>query len=247
MHGTTRAFPTLAILTAAAFSAAAAQPAPPATSGTTAFTADLGVISASGNTRLQTLSIGEKVTHTRARWVLQQMAAYVYGETDTSISANQLRASLRSDYVFHPRVSTYASASFERNTFAGFTRRTDEGAGFSWKALQLASDSLSIDAGGVLTQQSDVDGTSKSFPAARLAGAFKHAFTAAAYFQQLAEYVPDLETSGAYRVNSESSVVAPLSSHLGIKMAYVLRYDSRPPIGFGTTDRVFTSGIQVTF
>ena len=158
-----------------------------------------------------------------------------------------MRAALRSDYLLHPRLSAFASASYERNTFAGFKRRTDEGAGLSWKVLTLARDSLSADFGGVLTQESHVDGIQESFPAARLAGALKHVFTKAAYFQQLAEYIPNLETHGAYRLNTESSLVAPISSHAGIKIGYVVRYDSRPPTTFGTTDRVLTSGIQVTF
>jgi putative salt-induced outer membrane protein len=141
----------------------------------------------------------------------------------------------------------FAGASFERNTFAGFRRRTDEIAGLSWKALAAAWDTLSVDAGGVLTQESDVDGTDESFPSARVAGNYKHAFTKAAYFQQLAEYLPNLESTGEYRVNTESSVVAPLSSHAGIKVGYVVRFDSDPPVGFGTTDRVLTTGVQVSF
>ena len=231
------------IFTAGAFTSAKSQGG----ASKTSFTADLGLISASGNTRLQTLSVGDKITHSKDRWLLSQVAAYVYGETNNAISANQLRAAVRSDYLFHPRVSAFAGVSYERNTFAGFRRRTDEGAGLSWKVLTLTRDSLSADFGGVLTQESRVDGLQESFPAARLAGVFKHVFTKAAYFQQLAEYIPNLETHGAYRLNTESSVVAPLSSHAGIKIGYVVRYDSRPPVTFGTTDRVLTSGIQVTF
>lgn len=89
--------------------------------------------------------------------------------------------------------------------------------------------------------------SSKSFPASRLAGAYKHAFTKAAYFLQLAEYIPDLQNTGEYRVNSESSLVAPLSSHLGVKVGYAVRFNKTPPVGFGTTDRVFTSGVQVSY
>ena len=95
----------------------------------------------------------------------------------------------------------------------------------------------------MLTQQRSVDGTTKRFPASRLAGAHKHAFTKTAYVLQLAEWIPDLQNSGEYRVNSESSIVAPLSSHLGVKLGYAVRFNKTPPAGFGTTDRVFTSGM----
>ena len=78
----------------------------------------------------------------------------------------------------------------------------------------------------MLTQEADVDGTDKNFPAGRFAGAYKHAFSKASYFQQLAEYIPDLESTGEYRVNSESALVAPLSAHMGVKFAYAVRFNS---------------------
>jgi putative salt-induced outer membrane protein len=230
------------VLVAAAVALRAQTPA-----AKTSFTGDVGIISASGNTQLRTLSVGDKIAHTNGRWILSQLGAYIYGETGDVSSANQLRLAARSDYLFHPRVSVFTSAAFERNTFAGFDRRTDENLGLSWKALMATWDSLNVDLGGVMTQQSNVDGTSRSFPAGRLAGAYKHAFSKASYFQQLAEYMPDLESTGEYRVNSESSIVAPLSSHAGVKVGYVVRYNSLPPLGFGSTDRVLTSGIQVSF
>jgi putative salt-induced outer membrane protein len=232
----------LILIMCAAVSLHAQTPAP-----TTAVTADLGLVSATGNTRLQTLNIGDKVVRTDGKWALTQVAAYVYGETNRLASANQLRGAVRSDYSFERRVSAFAGASYERNRFAGFTRRTDEILGLSWKALAESRDSLSLDGGGVLTQEADVDGTSKSFPAARLAAAYKHAFTKASYFQQLGEYVPNLKSSGEYRVNTESAIVAPLSAHAGIKVGYVVRFNSKPPASFGTTDRVLTTGMQISF
>jgi putative salt-induced outer membrane protein len=230
---------------------AAALIAPPflaqASAAKTSATADLGMVLASGNTRLRTINVGDKVVHTNGRWALTQLAAYVYGETNNIASANQLRGSLRGDYSIENRLAAFFGASYERNRFAGFTRRTDEILGLSWKALTAPWDSLAIDAGGVLTQEADVDGTSKNFPAARLAGNYKHAFSKASYFQQLAEYLPNLKTHGEYRVNTESAIIAPLSSHTGIKVGYVVRYNSTPPANFGTTDRILTTGVQISY
>ena len=221
----------------------AAQDAKPKTS----YTGDLGYVSASGNTQLSTLSIGDKIAYTNGAWVLSQLAAYVYGETNNKQSANQLRIAVRADWAFQPRLSLFAGVAYERNTFAGFDSRTDEIAGLAWKAIVAPNDAMSLDAGGVLTQESDVDGTTHNDPSARFALNYKHAFTKAAYFQQLAEYIPNLNTSGAYRVNTESALVAPLSVHIGVKVGYVVRYNSAPPAKFGTTDRVLTTGVQVSY
>jgi putative salt-induced outer membrane protein len=237
----------LALIAICSAGAALAQSAAAASPPATAFTADAGLVSASGNTQLRTLSLGDKLVHTAGRWVVSQLAAYIYGETQHVTSANQLRAALRGDYTFAARLAVFAAGSFERNRFAGFTRRTDEMLGLSWKALELPMDSLAIDAGGVLTQQKFVDSTEENFPAGRLAGAYKHAFTKASYFVQLAEYLPNLQSTGEYRVNTESDLVAPLSTHAGVKVGYVVRFDSAPALGFGTTDRILTAGIQIAF
>ncbi|MFI5310436.1 MAG: YdiY family protein [Gemmatimonadales bacterium] len=244
------AFGALTVLTAVAALAsplASSLLAQDATKPKTTFTGDLGYVSASGNTNITTLSLGEKLIHSDSAWTFTQLAAYVYGKTDAKESANQLRFAGRVDYALGPRIGVFAGASWERNAFAGFNSRTDEIAGFMWKAIVAPDDALGLDAGGVLTQESDVDGTSQSYPSLRVAMNYKHSFTKTAYFQQLAEYVPNLQTSGAYRVNTESAVVAPVSAHVGVKVSYVLRYDSRPPVKFGTTDRVLTTGVQISY
>jgi putative salt-induced outer membrane protein len=222
---------------------AAAQDTKPKTS----FTGDLGYVTASGNTNLTTLSVGDKLTHSDGRWLFTQVAAYVYGESDSKESANQLRIGGRADFDFKPRIGVFAAVSYERNTFAGFKSRTDEVLGLLWKAIVAPRDSMTLDAGGELTQQANVDGTNQSYPAARFGLNYKHTFTKAAYFQQLADYAVDLQSGGGYRVNTESALVAPISAHIGIKVSYGVRFNSAPPTGFGTTDRVLTTGVQVSF
>ena len=238
-----RPFLALAATALAVSATASAQAPKPATT----FTGDLGFVSASGNTELTTLNLGEKISHTDGKWALSQLAAYVYGETSKKESANQLRLALRADYAMNPRFGAYAAAQFERNSYAGFNRRTDELLGLLWRAIIAPMDSLGVEAGAVFTQQDNVDGSTESFPSGRAAGNYKHLFSKAAYFQQLVEYLPNLKTSGEYRFNSESALVAPISAHIGVKVGYALRYDSAPPPKFGTTDRVFTTGIQLSY
>ncbi len=234
---------TIVIAALAVAGSAGAQTAKP----TTSFTGDLGYVSASGNTQLSTLNIGDKIVHTSGWWTFTQTAAYVYGTTKNVESANQFQLAGRVDYAFQQRLALFAGASYDRNPFAGYNSRTNELVGLRWKAVVAPRDSLDVDAGGALTQQTDVNDSTSSYPAARVAGSYKHSFSKAAYFQQNLEYLPDLKTGGAYRLNSQSSVVAPVSSHIGIKVSYQIQYNSNPPAGFGTTDRLLTTGVQVSF
>ncbi|MDQ8164756.1 MAG: DUF481 domain-containing protein [Gemmatimonadota bacterium] len=210
-------------------------------------TVDFGFVSATGNTDVTTVSLGDKLVASRGRWTLTQVFAQVYGKTDGVESANQLRANLRAERTLVDGIGGFAAVQFERNAFAGFDRRMDQFLGLRWRAIEDSTDALTFDAGGVLTQQENTDGASKSARSARGAMAYKHIFKPGTFFSQGVEYVPDLEGAGAYRLNSETAAVAPLSSRVSMKIGYVFQYNSRPPTGFGTSDRVFTSGLQVSF
>ena len=80
---------------------------------------------------------------------------------------------------------------------------------------------------------------------------YKHNFSELAYVQQTGEYLPNLSDSEAYLVNTETSLVAPLSKKLGLKFGYVIRYNSAPPTRNGTqlktTDTFFSSGLTFAF
>jgi putative salt-induced outer membrane protein YdiY len=146
-----------------------------------------------------------------------------------------------------PSLAAFLGVADEMNKFAGFNSRTDEFGGLSWKAVHSSTDSLAIDAGVGYTQQKDVDGTDKNYGSMRTAEVYKHVFSAHAYFLQLGEYVPSFGDKEGNRINAESAIVAPVSAHIGVKVNYSIRYASKPPTGFGTTDRVLTMGLQVSY
>jgi putative salt-induced outer membrane protein len=210
-------------------------------------TAEFGIVNASGNTRLSTVNVGDKIVAKARSWTITQQGAYIYGKTNGISSANLLKASLRADHVFAGRVGLFAGSAFERNRFGGFTSHTDQIAGISALVLGMPRDSLRFDGGGVYTNEKRVDGTSKAFPAARAGMAYKHSFGGTSSFNQTAEYVPNLEETAQYRLNTESILTAKLSTHFGLKLSYLIRYDSRPADGFGKSDRILTTGLQVTY
>jgi putative salt-induced outer membrane protein len=234
-------------LAAALCSAAASLSAQGADTVVTKFTSDLGYVATSGNSEVTTLSIGEKVAQTRGRLLLEQTFSLVYGELDDTVNTNNLRAGLRGDFRLSERVAVFVGAAYDRNTFAGIERRYEEQLGLQLRALAAARDTVRVEGGGTLTQQTAVGGAQTNFPAARAAVVWRHSFTAASYFQQNLEALPNLSDHDDWRANTESSLVAPVSARVGVKLSYVIRYDNLPEAGFRTTDRIFTTGVQLTF
>ena len=44
--------------------------------------------------------------------------------------------------------------------------------------------------------------------------------------------------------NTESALVAPISSHIAMQFAYVVRFDNLPEPGRRKSNRIVTSGLQ---
>ena len=241
-------FPTRLRVLAAALTAVAtplAAQGPPAV--VTKFTGDFGYVATSGNTEVTTMSVGEKLTQARGRLRLEQTFSLVYGEQQGSVITNSLRTGLRADYKIGELFAFFAGAAYDRNVFAGIERRFEEQIGLQLRAIAAARDTVNFEGGGSVTQQTAVGGVQTNFPAARMAIGWRHGFTAASYFQQHVEVLPNLKDSEDWRINSESSLIAPISARIGVKVSYVIRYDNLPEVGFSTTDRLFTTGVQLTF
>lgn len=229
--------------------AAAAQDAEPPR---TQFTGDVGFVSVSGNTSVTTLNVGERFIRRLTPWEFTQEFGVVYGRTEGVESSNLWRASLRADYGLGSRWALYALTGFDRNKFAGIDARFAYGLGAVARIVASDIDQLNLEAGFQLTQQENLDGSDDSFTSLRGAGSWRHVFSENAHFLQTVEVLPNLDESEDLRVNTETTLVAPLSTHVGLKFSLLVRYDNLPSLSeAGTplrkTDRIFSSGITVSF
>lgn len=222
---------------------AQAAPARPITK----VTADLGFVQTGGNTQLTTLNVGERFTQQRNRLALLQQLTIVYSEQRDTVKASQLRVITRGDYRIDQILSLFVGVTFDRNAFAGIRRRFDEQVGIQARLFAGQRDTLRLEGGGTVTQEINLAGIQKNFPAARAATSWRHAFNRTSYFHQAAEFLPNMRDADDWRLNTESTVVAPISSKVGLKVSYVVRYDNLPAPGYEDMDRLFTTGLQITF
>ena len=236
---------TLAFLAVLPASAAAQTAAP---KDTTKLTVGLGLVTTSGNTSVTTFNLGNSFAYIAHPWVFSEAGTMIYGSTHDTVNNDQYHLLLRVDYTIHDGLSAYLYGGFDRDRFAGIVSRYQEAAGLAWKAVATPADLLSVELGLAQNQQQDVGGgASISFTAARAAATYKHMLNKTAYAQEALEVLPDLQHSKNLRINSETDLVAPLSTAISLKVGYVIRFDNLPPAGFKKTDRILTTGIQIAF
>jgi len=212
-------------------------------------TANVSFVDAAGNTDITTLSGDQRIEYSplESGWKLTEFLLAIYGRADGVTSANSLKIGGRADREITDRLAAFGGVTYLRNRFSGIARHFEEIAGLAYKVLDRPRDQLSAELGASFNQQRDILGSDDAFVAARAAGAYRHLFAEEAFFQQLVELLPNLEESEDLRINTESSLVAPLSRRLAIKLSYTIRFDNLPEPTFSKTDRIFSSGLQITF
>ena len=208
-------------------------------------TFDVGLVNASGNSEFTSANFGAKATWKNNGWSVAQNAKIIYGETDGARTTESYDADLRVERALSPRLGVFAFVAFQRDPFAGLASRWSGGPGLAAGLVRTARDTLGLEA--ALTQQSErtTAPLERSFGATRTAALFKHVFTSKAFFTQSLERIANLKTGADYRLNSESALVAPLSSKVGLRLSYLIRFDNQPEPTFTKTDKILTTGIQV--
>lgn len=217
--------------------------------------ASLGFSQITGNANARTINVADKIKYALKGWSVAQDLVFFYGEADHEVNANFWSGGVRGERALTPRLGAFVATRFDRNELQGISSRFEEGLGLSYKVLDLPRNKFNIAAGASMFQQQLAPGTTsefkRSFPAARVGADYKHLFSKLAFFQQTAEYLPNLSDTEVYFVNTESSLVAPLTTNLGIKIGYVVRYNAAPPlkddVRLGKSDTFFSSGLTYSF
>jgi putative salt-induced outer membrane protein len=212
------------------------------------FTGAAGYVQTSGNTKVSSVTMSDRLLfRPSTRWQFSQTAAWVYAKTDSLETANQILGRLRADYYVSARFSVYGFGGYERNRFAGIDSRYEAAAGLGWQALRTAKHEMDVEAGGSYNSQRSPNTPLDDFVSSRLAGRYRFSFGSRAYLEEAAELLSNLEDTGDQRLNSTTALVAPISTAIGIRVGYLIRYDAEPPAGFEKLDTTFSTGLQFTF
>jgi len=222
-------------------------PAPPPLAPLIKTQIDLGFVSTSGNSSVRTLNVGEQLVVKPDPWKFTQTFAIVNGYTGGVETVNTLTAGLRADYSVGSGFRLFALGHFTRNRFAGIARRFEEAAGLAYGLLAGPANILDFEAGAGRNQQTGAAGPVQAYWVGRLAARYKLNFTSRAYFELKVEDLGDVENPKNMLINSESSLVAPISNNVGLKLGYIVHVANQPEPGFKKADTILSAGLQLQF
>lgn len=212
------------------------------------FGADIGYVSTQGNSSVQTLNLGDRITAKTGEVTFSQSFNVVHGRSKGQVTTSLWRAGLRADLAFPPTFGVYGAVSYERNVFSGLRSRIGNTVGVTAQLVKTPRDKFSVEGGMSLNSQRGIAGKGRDldFLGGRAATNYSHQLSNKASIAQTVEFLPNFRQSEDLRINTESLLVAPFTKQISLRLSYLIRYDGLPEPGFQSTDRLFTSGIQVS-
>jgi len=223
------------------------------------FVADFSLAASQGNQQVTTISLGEKYSYAFTHWKLSHTGSVLRGTANGVMNAELYQAGLRADVDITKATNFYAQVGALRNTPSGIKSELQEGVGLSFDVLNEPTDILKLSGGvGALQRTYVGDSTTKGDFVGNVDGTYRHLFSKTSYFEQTGAYTPNFTTTEAWLLTAKSSLVAPLSSRIGIKVSYLINFNNAPPLlpqvgatpqteHFKKFDGLLTTGLQFTY
>lgn len=216
--------------------------------------ADVALAASQGNQDVNTLSLSQRYSYVFPAWKLTQSVSALRGTANGVRNAELYQAALRGDRTVTKKLTAYLALAALRNTPAGLNRQFSEGVGFGYDFVTTDVDMLKLSAGFGALQRSFVGaGGQQDDFVGNLDAMYRHQFSKASNFEQNAAVTPNFSNGDAWMFTSKSSLVAPLSQRIGIKVSYLINFNNSPPLKpasaerFGKFDGLLTTGVQFRY
>ena len=268
-----------AIAIAIASGGAMAQEEPEARSWTNQM--EFGFVSTTGNSETTNLSFANKYVHTwtKAEFVFD-LAALRAENTDrflsnpdgtvdvteeTKLTAEQYLVNGKYTRQIHKKLGWYGIGRWYRNEFAGVQNRYMAGGGLSYTFVTTDVHRLVGEVGADYTDESSLDGTSRSFAGSRVYTGYNRKFGKNAEFNSELEFLMNLDDTADWRASWLNSVTATLTEKIALKFGYTMLYDDQPivvlvppdagapintpdaPYTFDELDTILTASVVINF
>ena len=245
MTSTTRLALVVVFSALLAAKSAAQTPAAPPPPPPPLWDAQIGASFVGTNGNSDTASTGaDFLAHRRgAIWKLESAATIVRTSNDGTATAERYLGMLRAQRALTPRIGVTSGLRLERDRFAGLDLRSILDAGLSYALVHHPEWTLDGLTSIAWLHESRSVGTGIDDPIGVLQLLSRIPFGTAGDTTQRFTVYPDFKTSAAYRSEAEITAQAAMSTHLALKIGYLLRYSNAPVPGFKKTDNTTTASV----
>ncbi len=206
----------------------------------------LSYLATSGNSETSSFGFSSEWEKLRERWHFLAGAQALQAEEDSQQTAERYAAFGRADWSVTDRLAITTGWQGEQNRFAGVEHRSTVDLGVSWKAIARERWTVDTVSSATWNYEDPLDGASDTNAGVLLMARSKYKLSKTASTTQMLRVEPNVEDLEDLRIDARVGLTADVTSILGIKLAYEVRYDAEPVPGFDDTDTLATVSLVMS-
>ncbi len=213
----------------------------------------LAVIVTSGNSQNENVSLRQTSSYTKDVNTLKLSGGYLRNQaanTTTGVkeeTAFKWDAGLRIDHAFNDQWNLFLGYLVESDKYAGFEHRHNSDLGTKYFIAKKDSHESLAELGYRYVHQNNVSTTQDHYGSARLYLELTYRFSPTTSTKLWGEYIPRLDNSEDYLVNTEASVSSAINTVFSMKFAFLSKTDNLPVPGAKKTDNTTTAALVAKF
>ena len=205
--------------------------------------AQVSYLSTNGNTKSTTLGATNEFEYKWTRLGLDVNGGGLGSESQKAVTAEQYFANEKLSVKLSNRNYTFERVGWDKNRFAGISNRIDSSLGLGRELVKTKRNGLIVEFGGGYANEQRVKSERASFLSGRAYGKYVFTISPTSAFSQDAEYLHNFEHPKGYRLNAETALVSAMSTHMSLKVSYVIKDENQPAPGFGKNDTLTSAAI----
>ncbi|CAN5614206.1 hypothetical protein BH10BDE1_BH10BDE1_08550 [soil metagenome] len=242
----------LVLVSASAFAQDATAPAaatekvivaPPEFEGT----AEVSSLITNGNTKNQSTGLSFDVTYRPDVWIVNLKSKYMTTVSQDILTQEQFEISGRGGRKVSASGDVFIEHTYKKDQFAGVNNRFITSAGYGYFWIQSDLQTLRTEAALGYTHEDRTDNTKPAFMSGDLGVIYKYKLTKTADIEHSTKYMPNFQTSDDWRLTTETSLSAAISSMFSSKIAWKYEHVNMPPLGKIKGDTTTTISLLAKF
>lgn len=209
---------------------------------------ELGIAVANGNSDSQSYNFKQENKFSWGENAFKFNGRYLNTYSDSKESARYILGALRYERELSSRFAVYAGQMLESDKFSGYDLRHSSDLGFKYYMVKEETVYWTAEAGYRYTNEKQTSGAHAYKNQIRAYSEVEKKWTPTVTTKYWIEYLPNMDDTKDYEINTEASISAALNNIFSIKTAYLLRYDRVPPPTAKTrTDTLLTTALVAKF
>jgi putative salt-induced outer membrane protein YdiY len=210
--------------------------------------AELSLVTANGNSKATTTSVKSRYEYAWSKLTLLELIGEALGASNAnSVTAENYKANEKVTWKLVGKNYLYEKFGWDRDRFAGIQNRWDSSVGLGRLMIDLPHDKLTTELGGGYINEERKHAPRNDFASGRAYAKYLHQLSETANFTQDAEYIHNFDNRKAYRLNTETALIASMTTHLSLKASFQWKRNAVPPPGAVKDDTLTSVALIVNY